>query len=765
MINMVKIAVPVFVSLFGIYTLGAMTDTPDKPEIRKIELVMENPKRPYITLDIFSEPLEKNIFHVSGFEDGDTGYTYRYSNFPEGHHRRYGGQTRVTEDKSEGFYSTKIVDTYTNGNYDKGNDANGIHKGYAPYSILRYEDRVYLPDNAYLSVTADVKTDSKAIFTSTGTGGRIDKPEQWGKRVFKKDAKKGDTVIYISGVDSELDRLLQEGSKMYIALNDTETGDYEYGYIKSLNIQESSVTLSKPLNQDFKEGDAVLEHAHINPVEFPKIEVEPTKEWKTIQLNAIVDSSKYTTSKRGIEYWWETETAGTAYVDNIRFGYANKIRITKDDEIVYEGYDMTYKDREVRDYKGPEKISSIQTSRTLMDDGNYKISIDFDAPEDRGTEYRYKVQAMFEDKISDYSEEASVTALSGIEGYSYVINSDPDGSPDDVIDTVDTTITEIVPNQDKDLYIHIRAYDKAGNPSRTLRKKIQSSKTDLEISKINELPKLDISFPEHNTGEYRYSIFRNENGGEFSEIVKKSTTTTYTDNTAIDKNAPNTPNIDKYTYNSETNMLDFNVNETLDVGTKYSYYVETYSLDGELVSTSNIVNFEAKSGIKGISFDVLTGDDINVDDNIDNINSNKISVPINNGSKYLVAKSIDNKGNISEILKLEASDNEKPKITLRTNSQNITKDDVVIMVSSSDNIKVDSIILPDGSVIKDSSFRYSVSTNGTYSFGVKDISGNVSVGSIEILNIDKKKPTLTITKDPNTEWSNVDVNVTIEGED
>ena len=211
--------------------------------------------------------------------------------------------------------------------------------------------------------------------------------------------------------------------------------------------------------------------------------------------------------------------------------------------------------------------------------------------------------------------------------------------------------------------------------------------------------------------------------------------------------------------------LKANVNSLDDLGTKYSYYVETYSNDGALVSTSNIVKFEAKSGIKGISFELSSDSNTPVDDTIENIPSGVISIPYGEGKKFLVAKAIDNNGNFSDNIILKAFDDEKPEISLRLTNYNPTKENVSIIITARDNTEIDSILLPDGSSIKRDSLNYSVVSNGVYSFGVKDIFNNITVKSIEVSNIDKNKPSVEVIKNPNTEWSKEDVNITINSND
>lgn len=267
MIKIIGIVSSVLASGFLLSTINNL-DTPETPVITKVDISNENILSPSIKIDYTSRILDKNLLYVTGFEEGDMPYEYKYFNFPSGHNREFGGQTRTSEEKSEGSYSTKIVDTYTNGNYNRGYDVNGEHLGYEPYSVLRYKERLYLPDNVYVSYTADVKTTEKAIFSSSGIGGKIDKPDRWGGRRFTKDVNIGDTVIYSTKIDQRLKDQVSGGERIYIALKDSDCGDYNFAIITDVNVEEGSVTLSDPMEQEFKKDDYILAHMHINPILF-----------------------------------------------------------------------------------------------------------------------------------------------------------------------------------------------------------------------------------------------------------------------------------------------------------------------------------------------------------------------------------------------------------------------------------------------------------------------------------------------------------------
>ena len=84
---------------------------------------------------------------------------------------------------------------------------------------------------------------------------------------------------------------------------------------------------------------------------------------------------------------------------------------------------------------------------------------------------------------------------------------------------------------------------------------------------------------------------------------------------------------------------------------------------------------------------------------------------------------------------------------------------------SSTSGPIKGVKLPDGSTVNKSSGTYSVSKNGTYTFVAFDEFGYTYEMNVVIDTIDYGKPTIILKNDPNSEWVNQDVTVTIEYSD
>ena len=84
---------------------------------------------------------------------------------------------------------------------------------------------------------------------------------------------------------------------------------------------------------------------------------------------------------------------------------------------------------------------------------------------------------------------------------------------------------------------------------------------------------------------------------------------------------------------------------------------------------------------------------------------------------------------------------------------------------SSTSGPIKGVKLPDGSTVNKSSGTYSVSKNGTYTFVAFDEFGYTYEMKVIIDTIDYGKPIIILEKDPNSEWSNQDVTVTMEYSD
>lgn len=239
------------------------------------------------------------------------------------------------------------------------------------------------------------------------------------------------------------------------------------------------------------------------------------------------------------------------------------------------------------------------------------------------------------------------------------------------------------------------------------------------------------------------------------------------DLTGVDRAKPSTPNILSQNINKDKTKLNVNFENSIDFGTNYSYYIEAIADKSGTSKVSNIEEVGVKSGIKGYSYEIDANSDTVPDKKIDiDSNENSLSIDISNiknSEYYLHLVAIDNEGNKSDAVHLKVGDSEKPLIEISLSNDKFTNKEIQLMVSASDNTAVDYIILPNGQKISSDNTTYTVSENGVYSFIVVDIFGNLSIESITVNNIDKRKPSIEINKNPSKEWSNTDVDITIIG--
>lgn len=106
-----------------------------------------------------------------------------------------------------------------------------------------------------------------------------------------------------------------------------------------------------------------------------------------------------------------------------------------------------------------------------------------------------------------------------------------------------------------------------------------------------------------------------------------------------------------------------------------------------------------------------------------------------------------------------------PDLNLSLSSTIITNDSVDIIANAFDEDGVDYIVLPNGTKVFSTNASYTVYNNGIYAFRAYNINGESTMKTIQVNNIDKKKPTVTVSKNPDVEWINRDVTVTITAKD
>lgn len=165
----------------------------------------------------------------------------------------------------------------------------------------------------------------------------------------------------------------------------------------------------------------------------------------------------------------------------------------------------------------------------------------------------------------------------------------------------------------------------------------------------------------------------------------------------------------------------------------------------------------AKDELSGVSHIILPDGNI-VKGSVANYYANT-----NNTYEFIL---VDNVGNSRPIsIDIGNIDTTAPEMTLTPNITDITNTDVIIKVTTSDNLSgVDHIILPDGTIVKGPDHNFVVKENGDFTFTVVDVANNSTTQTITISNIDKVPPTAQHKITPDT-WINTDVVVNVKADD
>lgn len=399
------------------------------------------------------EMLDEDVLYQTGFEASDELPKLDYNSSGN---REFGGQSFTTEDKYSGKSSLKVVDTYANGNY-RNVDMFG-NATYHIYSIAQFLDRKHMDNGTNLSATFRAKTTGKANVSLTGIGGRADYGQPLNV-TFTENVKTGDRTAKVSD-PSFFKSYVDRGSQYYLA---NKKGAYTgYVYVTSVDMNTSTIRLSGAFQGGFNKGDAVLKHNHRNPVRFTAREFTNKDGWNLFSINTKVSDLKdYNTLERGFGLWINTQSRDTVFIDDLKLGYATRTQLFKGNQLLYDGYLSDYTDTQAIDKVKPEAVSNYNVELS-----NGKSYVVFEQPKDTGNRYAYTVKAIAHNETVYDSKREEIDIISGVAGYSYVIDNKPNTIPNGEINATSNRI-EIPTNQKTKTYFHIAAVDGAGNVSDT----------------------------------------------------------------------------------------------------------------------------------------------------------------------------------------------------------------------------------------------------------------------------------------------------------
>ncbi|WP_110925961.1 WxL domain-containing protein [Bacillus massiliglaciei] len=426
------------------------------------------------------EMLDEDVLYQTGFEANDElpRLTYNASG-----NRQYGGQSFTSEEKFSGNQSLKVVDSSSNGNY-RETDLNG-KETFLPYSAAIFTNRKYMENGTDLSVSFRAKTNGAGSINIYGSGGYADYGQQL-NITFLENVSKGDLTAKVSNPEF-FQNYINRGIKYYLA---TEKGKYSaYRHVTSVDMETSTITLNASFLGDFAKGDRVLKHNYRSPVSFNNRAVSKNDGWSLFNVNTkVIDYEDYNTLINGFELWIRTTTNDTVYIDDLKLGYATKSQLFRGDKKIYEGYLSDFTDSEAVDKTKPDKVGNYSIQKE-----NDKFYISIKPVEDRGSEYKYSVGAVAHDGSLYKSAIETVEITSGVKGYSFVFDNNPNTNPGTNINT--TGKIEVPINTNANSYLHIKSIDNAGNASDTMHismKDIVKKKLEVMVPEIKSLGSIEL---------------------------------------------------------------------------------------------------------------------------------------------------------------------------------------------------------------------------------------------------------------------------------
>lgn len=387
-------------------------------------------------------------------------------------------------------------------------------------SYVYFNDRKYVPNGANVSVSMKVKASKDTLIQPRGIGGVASATIDWHQiyggnpKVFLEDAPAGSKVIRVSNADEIPIRQGIWVATRYIPEPRHTAPFYMYSEIDRVDVATSTVYLKRALDEDFKAGQVLQGHRHVNPIEFGTQRITGNGEWTNINVNATVrDYDYYDAMQRGFSLHVYVETDGVVQIDDLELVEAQKVEVYRDDNLVYSGYGSQLVDSKATDKASPNKPSLGKVEMT-HDVGKVTLL----KPSDNGTAYTYKMRSTTSDGTQTlFTENKEVNILSGIKGYSYVADDEPSTVPSGSIRTTNETFT-LSESEKKKSYLHVRAIDHAGNVSETLHLRISSPTLTAAPDKTGMYAELDWKMTLD--GEmYEYKVFKRRKGeSEFQTV-------------------------------------------------------------------------------------------------------------------------------------------------------------------------------------------------------------------------------------------------------
>ena len=448
-----------------------------------------------------TEILESDTIYSYSFEEGEFIPRLTWNQNILGDNT--GGQKITTEEAYSGaqsIYTPKTIGGLGN-HY-------GFPSTQSNTNIIMF-NRHYFDNGTKLSVSFRIKDVSgNNIISAHGDGG-------WGNTLTKltpiivEDSPAGSKTIKVNSL-----------SGVYIGLY--ITSDRNVNYVAEScrqirDIQDNgdgtyTLTVNAGFAYEQKAGDNLYTRPWRGAWSFGS-KTHNSSEWQLYNLNTSVSNySDYDVSIRGGSFYINTTNQGLSYLDDLKFGYATKVKLYRDDNLIYEGYESQYNDKSAIDKKSP--IMNEVKVDSLYEGDNRKITMSFDKVVDDGTLYNYSIKSIGNSgKETFLSENKSITIISGLKGYSYVIDKNANTVPGNTINlNADaTSINYSIPKSETGAYyLHIKPIDNQGNVGETKHILIDNPTLTAKANPSEDMIRLDWSM--NDTSNKIFKVYQKKEG-------------------------------------------------------------------------------------------------------------------------------------------------------------------------------------------------------------------------------------------------------------
>lgn len=416
---------------------------------------------PYI--DIGVDMADEDVLGTFGFENSSD-YTLTYGGSLN---KTVGNQEIQSEIKYSGDKAIHLKDTRTN---SQGNLYEVPQGASDAINSIFYTDGVIYPKNGeWLSISYKHRTTadkSTYLHTKFQCNKQVNHGASWStlKYAERIDWRNPPQTIKVYNDEDVPDGQFQviatnkpSGKTTYIAYYKYSKINHTISYFNTMH-----PAVPKPSSiycGIFNPGDDVLIETWPGGSSYKN--VKGTDSWITISNNFQMeqDTDLYDFQKDGANLYAIWGTDGDAYIDDIKYGKASKVRLQRlnDNKVVYENYGSEFMDTTANSKPSTVTVTSADT---LADTVNFQFS----AP-NSNTTYKYRAMSLGSsgNNPSPWSKEYSVVIPSNIQGYAVVVDKYPNTDPGTTENNSSGSLAIAGYNRGDIIYAHVRAVDQNGN--------------------------------------------------------------------------------------------------------------------------------------------------------------------------------------------------------------------------------------------------------------------------------------------------------------